>query len=150
MPVATQNWVPTWAKFYKLSRITHDGFEVRIKFFTEPSSGTYPIYELMAPSTMAAKNTKVKLAPNQSPSEAPSPYHFKNPGGEWLDFYAVWDALMINKGTHELGDSALGHTFKKAMNPGERSGGKSRLKDFKDMAWSINQAIEQMEQKDSA
>lgn len=150
MPTETPNWVPDWAKFYRLNRFSHDGVEVHIVFLVDPCAGSKPIEMLMDTPAMPSENLEVKLAPNQSPGEPPSIYHFKNPGGEWLDFYDVWDALMINKGTHELGDSALGHAFKKAMAPGKRTGGKSRLKDFKEMAWTFNRAIEQMEQKDSA
>lgn len=74
----------------------------------------------------------------------PSKYHIRNPGGKWLDFYDIWDALMARR-KHLIGDSALAHAFKKMFAPGERDGGKDRLHDAKDMQWSVNRAVEQIE-----
>lgn len=76
----------------------------------------------------------------------PSKYHVRNiwQGEEWLDFYTVWDAIKLGK-TYQVGDSAIDHAMKKGFAIGERSGGKSRIQDLKEMIWSLERAVELIE-----
>ena len=73
----------------------------------------------------------------------PSKYHVRNiwQGEEWLDFYTVWDAVKLGK-TYQVGDSASEHAMKKGFAIGERSGGKSRVQDLKEMIQSLERAVE--------
>ena len=76
----------------------------------------------------------------------PSKYHVRNiwQGEEWLDFYTVWDAIKLGK-NYQVGDSAIEHAMKKGFAIGERSGGKSRVQDLKEMIWSLERAVELIE-----
>ncbi len=76
----------------------------------------------------------------------PSKYHVRNiwQDEEWLDFYTVWDAIKLGK-NYQVGDSAIEHAIKKGFAIGERSGGKSRVQDLKDMIWSLERAVELIE-----
>ena len=76
----------------------------------------------------------------------PSKYHVRNiwQDEEWLDFYTVWDAIKLGK-NYQVGDSAIEHAIKKGFAIGERSGGKSRVQDLKEMIWSLERAVELIE-----
>lgn len=72
-----------------------------------------------------------------------SAYHFPNPGGDELDFYAVRDALREGK-EGRIGDGAIDHAFKKLFCVGMRSGGKGRIQDITEARDSLNRALEQI------
>jgi hypothetical protein len=149
-------WVPEWVKAFSIGS-AHDGRGVEIRFYSQVTHH-HPIKELpamlsrtdvlqqMSDKPLADLLVATGAVTADEMDKPPSAYHVRNPGGKWLDFYAIWDAIMAGR-VHQLGDTAIMHSAKKMMAPGERDGGKDRLHDLKDMRWTISRAIEQEEQK---
>jgi hypothetical protein len=151
-------WVPEWAETFTIKK-SAGGRCVEVHFYkTIPGSPARPIEDLRAVLDRRDVGQQIRDKPLEDRiiatgavtadelDKPPSAYHVRNPGGKWLDFYAIWDAIMVGR-VHQLGDTAIMHSAKKMMAPGERDGGKDRLHDLKDMRWTISRAIEQEEQK---
>lgn len=136
--------IPGWARWYTYDSDTGDLYFCDNLGESTTNHTWFPISDLLVPKALRQMRDNPGWRAEESDTP-PSAYHIRNPGGKWLDFYDLYDALREGK-THQIGDTALEHAFKKMMNPGGRSGGKDRLRDLKDMRWSIDRAIEQHEQ----
>lgn len=102
----------------------------------------FRLVEMRNPAELCEKY--LETAPTQGTEEPPpSKYHVKNiwKDKEWVDFYMMYDQCRIGK-THQVGDSAIEHAWKKITQAGERSGGKSKVQDIKEAIQSLEKALE--------
>ena len=145
--------IPKWATHF----IVNNGKDTSTSIYyyrDAVNNTTRPIIELIDAVNHAKAMQAFRGNPNWLEEEPvkegsdtpPSIYHVKNPGGKWLDFYSIWDAIMLGK-VHQVGDTAIAHAAKKMLAPGKRDGKKDRLHDLKDMQWTVGRAIEQEEQR---
>lgn len=96
-------------------------------------------------TAMTAKEELEELGiTSESP---PSKYHVRNiwKDQEWVDFYMLYDQYRLGK-THQVGDSAIEHAWKKITQAGERSGGKSRIEDLEEAIWSLQNAVKMIKE----
>lgn len=110
-------------------------FSSPYRCFHKKGSSQIPIFKFDYIKAKAARNTT-----------APSKYHVKNiwQNCEFIDFYQMYDMYKLGK-PHEVGDSAIEHAWKKITDPGNRSGGKSKLQDLREAVDSLNRAIDDIE-----
>ncbi|WP_036233768.1 hypothetical protein [Marinobacterium litorale] len=87
----------------------------------------------MVDDTESTELDRVVVVPERFAAKH-SPYHNELFPGVWIDVYAVLETFPITDHIHA-------HVVKKALQPGQR-GHKDTAKDYEEIAWSANEALE--------